>query len=149
MACYITLSLALLFLAPDSFSARCVGVTDGDTIVVLRDHSSIKVRLEGIDCPERGQDFGQKAKQFTSGLVFGKTVEIRPVGEDRYGRTVARVVVDGKDVSMELLKAGLAWHFKKYNKDQHLAELEGQARKDRVGLWSVPNAVPPWAYRHP
>ena len=62
-------------------------MTDGDTIGVLRDHTAIKVRLEGIDCPERGQ----KAKQFTSGLVFGKAVEIRPIGEDRYGRTVARV----------------------------------------------------------
>ena len=70
---------------------ECIGVTDGDTIEVLRDHTAIKVRLEGIDCPERGQDFGQKAKQFTSGLVFGKAVEIRPIGEDRYGRTVARV----------------------------------------------------------
>ncbi len=65
---------------------ECIGVTDGDTIEVLRDHTAIKVRLEGIDCPERGQDFGQKAKQFTSGLVFGKAVEIRPIGEDRYGR---------------------------------------------------------------
>src|SRR5205809_7046087 len=120
---YVTFCLAILFLAPDSFSARCIGVTDGDTIVVLRDRSSIKVRLEGIDSPERGQDFGQKAKQFTSGLVFGQTVEIRPVGEDRYGRTVARVIVDGKDVSEELLKAGLAWHFKKYSKDHDLAGL--------------------------
>src|SRR5437762_12766717 len=92
MACYIC--LAILLLAPDSFSARCTGVTDGDTIIVLRDRSSIKVRLEGVDCPERGQDFGQKAKQFTSALVFGKTVEIRPRGQDKYGRTVARVIVE-------------------------------------------------------
>ena len=108
MACYVTLCLAILFLAPNSFSARCIGVTDGDTIEALQDHRAIKVRLEGIDCPERDQDFGQRAKQFTSGLVFGKAVEIRSVGQDKYGRTVARVVVDGKDVSEELLKAGLA-----------------------------------------
>src|SRR5438552_8862040 len=104
--------------------AECIGVTDGDTLEGLRDHTAIKVRLEGIDCPERGQDFGQKAKQFTSALVFGKTVEIRPVGGDRYGRTVARVIVGGKDVSEELLKAGLAWHFKKYSKNQGMAGLE-------------------------
>ncbi len=107
---HVNNSLVLLssFFAPDSFSARCIGVSDGDTIVVLRDRSSIKVRLEGIDCPERGQDFGHKAKQFTSRLVFGKTVKIDAIGQDRYGRIVARVVVDGKDVSVELLKLGLA-----------------------------------------
>jgi micrococcal nuclease len=144
----ISLYLALLFLAPHSFSARCIGVTDGDTIEILRDHNSIKVRLEGVDCPELGQDFSQKAKQFTSGLVFGKTAEIRPAGNDRYGRLIARVVVDGKDVSEQLLVAGLAWHFKKYNKDQDLAELERKASVERIGLWSSSNPIAPWDYRH-
>jgi micrococcal nuclease len=144
----ITLCLAVLFLTPDSFSARCIGVSDGDTIEVVREHSAIKVRLEGLDCPELGQDFSQKAKQFTSGLVFGKTVEIRPIGNDQYGRLIARVIVDGKDISEELLKAGLAWHFKKYNKDRDLAELEKKAREDRIGLWSVSNPIAPWDHRH-
>ena len=145
----ITICLALLFLAPDSFSARCIGVKDGDTIEILRDQSSIKVRLEGVDCPELGQDFSQKAKQFTSGLVFGKTAEIRPIGTDRYGRLIARVIVDGKDVSEQLLMAGLAWHFKKYNKDQNLAELERKASEHRVGLWSLSHPTAPWDHRHP
>src|SRR5262245_23330677 len=140
----ITLWLAFLFLAPDSFSARCIGVRDGDTIEVLRDNSPVKVRLEGVDCPEVGQDFSQKAKQFTSGLLFGKTVEIHSTGNDKYGRLIARVIVDGKDVSEQLLMAGLAWHFKKYNKDRHLAELERKAREDRVGLWSLSDPIAPW-----
>jgi micrococcal nuclease len=144
----MSLWLAFLFLAPDSFSARCISVRDGDTIEVLRDNRAIRVRLEGVDCPELGQGFSQKAKQFTSGLVFGKTVKIRPIGNDEYGRLIARVVVDGKDVSEELLKAGLAWHFKKYNHDQDLAELERKASKDRIGLWSLSNPIAPWDHRH-
>jgi endonuclease YncB( thermonuclease family) len=77
--------------------------------------NAIKIRLEGIDCPEMGQDFGARAKQFTSDLVFGKEVQIKEYYPDRYGRMVARVAVAEQDVSLELIKAGLAWHFKKYS----------------------------------
>jgi len=80
----------------------------------MRDGRSVRIRLEGIDCPERGQAFSARAKQFTSGLVFGKTVTVKVKESDRYGRLVARVIAEGKDVSHELVKAGLAWHFKKY-----------------------------------
>src|SRR4030095_1096225 len=144
----MSLWLAFFFFAPDSFSARCISVRDGDTIEVLRDNRAIRVRLEGVDCPELGQGFSQKAKLFTSGLAFGKTVKIPPIGNDEYGRLIARVVVDGKDVSEELLKAGLAWHFKKYNHDQDLAELERKASEDRIGLWSLSNPIAPWDPRH-
>jgi len=89
---------------------------------------AVRILLEGIDCPESGQDFGAKAKVFTSGLVFGKDVEVKEYNLDRYGRTVARVYVDSKDLSLELVQAGLAWHFKKYSSDVVLAEAEEQAR---------------------
>jgi len=78
-----------------TFSGKCVGVTDGDTIGVLKDGKETKIRLDGIDCPETGQDFGSKAKRFTSNLVFGKTVEVYQKDIDKYGRTVARIIVDG------------------------------------------------------
>jgi micrococcal nuclease len=125
-----------------------LGVTDGDTIRVLKDGKEVKIRLEGIDAPERGQDFGNKAKEFTSEKVFGKEIEIREAGTDRYGRTLARVYVSGKDLSLELVRNGLAWHFKRYSSDTTLARAELDARFRRVGLWSQPNPVAPWDFRY-
>jgi endonuclease YncB( thermonuclease family) len=146
-------SLSVLFLVfiPSiclAWTGEVVGVADGDTITVLRDRTPVKIRLYGIDCPEKGgQAFGNKAKRFTSEMVFKKRVEVKPVTQVRYGRTVAWVYVDGKNLCEELIKAGLAWHYKKYSSDRNLSELEIQARNKRVGLWSDPKAVPPWEYR--
>lgn len=148
-------SAALLLLALGThahaarFLATTVSVADGDTITVLKERQQIRIRLDGIDCPEGGQDFGTRAKQFTASLVFGREVEIEPRDTDRYGRTVARVFVGGKDVSLELVKAGLAWHFKRYSADATLASAEVEARNERRGLWADPHAVPPWDFRHP
>ncbi len=80
-------------------------------------------------------------------MVFGKHVEIKPVDQDRYGRTVAWVYVDGKNLNEELVKAGLAWHYKKYSSDQSLANMENQARKIKIGLWVDPEAIAPWTFR--
>src|SRR5205809_7142993 len=136
------------FVPQAEFSGKCVGVIDGDTIDVLRNGRAVRIRLEGIDCPEREQAFSAGAKQFTSELVFGKTVTVKVKEPDRYGRLVARVIAEGKDVSRELVKAGLAWHFKKYSSDPELAKLEDKAREARVGIWSMPNPAPPWDFRH-
>ena len=96
---------------------------------------------------ETGADFSQRAKQFTSDLVFGKQVRIEGKERDRYGRLVARVIVDGTDVSVALVKAGLAWHYKQYSSDRVLAAAELVARKKKVGVWSLPNPVAPWDHR--
>jgi micrococcal nuclease len=130
-----------------AWTGEVVGIADGDTITVLKGKTPVKIRLYGIDCPERGQAFGKKARQFTSDRVFRKHVEIKPVDRDRYGRTVAWVLVDGQNLCEELVGAGLAWHYKKYSSDQKLADLEARARKGRVGLWSDQGAVAPWEYR--
>lgn len=91
------------------YIARALGVSGGDTIRVLRDEHEIKIRLHGIDCPESRQAFGTRAKQFTSELVFGKDVRIRVRDLDRYGRTVAEVLLDdGRSLNRELVRAGLA-----------------------------------------
>jgi len=130
------------------FTAKCVGVTDGDTITVLTsDKKQIKIRLYGIDCPEGGQAFGKKAKRFTSQLVFGKTVKIKPVTKDRYGRTVAHVFVDGKSLSHEIVAAGYGWHYVKYSSDYRLTHLENKARQARLGLWEDAQPVAPWDWR--
>lgn len=128
-----------------TFEARVVAVTDGDTIVVLRDLNTVKVRLNGIDCPEKGQPFGSRAKRLTSELAFGRTVTIVPKSRDRYGRIVADVVLrDGRVLNRELVAAGLAWHYTRYSEDQDLARLERQARAARIGLWSEERTVSPW-----
>jgi len=129
-----------------SYSGKCVGVGDGDTILVMKYGRPIKIRLEGIDCPELGQDFGAKAKRFTAGMVFRKILEVREYYQDEYGRTVARVYIDSKDLSLELVKTGLAWIFRK-GSDPILDRAVDQARKQKLGLWSRPNPVPPWEYR--
>jgi micrococcal nuclease len=80
-------------------------------------------------------------------MVFRKMARIEPVDRDRYGRNVAWVYVDGKNLCGELVRAGLAWHYKKYSSDKSLTDMEIQARRNRIGLWSDPLAMPPWEYR--
>jgi endonuclease YncB( thermonuclease family) len=148
VTCILCITAAALFAAIASFSGKVVSVTDGDTIGIMRDGKDVRIRLDGIDCPELGQDFGTKAKQFVSSMVFGKevTAEIRDV--DKYGRLVCRIYVDGKDVSLELVKAGLAWHYKQYSNDKALADAEVVVRQAKSGLWSMANPVAPWEFRH-
>jgi len=147
LALFAALGWATSGAGAENFSGRVVGVSDGDTISVMRDGRAVKVRLEGIDCPEGGQDFGQRAKQQTSALVFGKDVLVEVRDHDRYGRTVGRVYVGGNDVSLTLVQAGMAWHYKAYSSEATLAVAEEQARSAKRGLWGDPGAIPPWEYR--
>jgi micrococcal nuclease len=133
------------------FSGKVVGVTDGDTITVLRDGRGERVRLHGIDCPETGQPYGSTAKQFVSEMVFGKDVTVKDYGLDstRSKRTLGDIVLpDGRVVNEELLRAGLAWWYRKYVPNREdLAALEEEARTAKRGLWADPNPVPPWCWR--
>src|SRR6185312_3340578 len=113
-----------------------------DTITVLTpEQRQVKVRLWGIDAPESRQDYGSRAKQAASELAFGKTVTIRPRDTDRYGRTVAEVILpDGRSMNRELVRQGMAWWFARYAPaDTELARLESEAKVARRGLWSQPN----------
>ncbi len=130
------------------FTGRVVGVGDGDTLSVLHDGKAERVRLNGIDCPEKGQPFGTQAKAVTSAMAFGKEVTIRPVNRDKYGRTVADVVLpDGRILNRELVTLGLAWWYRKYSTDESLGHLEVEARVAKKGLWADPEPIPPWAFR--
>ncbi len=146
--------LALIWLASTAFGAdfqaKVIHVTDGDTITVLNDtNEQIKIRLNGIDCPEKAQAYGKKAKTFTKDLVAGEMVTIKAHETDRYGRTIGDVVVeDGRNLSQELVKACYAWWFFKYSDDEQLGILEVQAKIAKVGLWADKNPLPPWIYRH-
>jgi micrococcal nuclease len=124
-------------------------ITDGDTFKGLtKDKEEIKFRIHGIDTPEKKQAFGTKSKEYLSGLIFGKTVGIKFQSKDRYGRSVVWVYTpDGKDVSAELLKSGMAWHYKKYDDSSKYAYLENEARDKKIGLWADANPVEPWDFR--
>jgi endonuclease YncB( thermonuclease family) len=131
-----------------------VRVTDGDTIVVLdADKVQHKIRLQGIDAPERHQAFGTSSKEHLSDLVAGKTVEVDYSKYDRYGRVLGIVMVNGEDANLEQVEAGMAWHYKKYQGEQSpsdrvkYSDAELEARRQKAGLWSDPNAIPPWDYR--
>lgn len=127
---------------------KVVGVHDGDTITVYSGTGpQLKVRLLGIDAPELKQAFGNVAKQSLSEMVFGRTVELRGQNKDRYGRTLATVVVEGMDVNLAMVRSGLAWHYKAYSKDSALAGAEQEARTGKRGLWSDAAPVAPWDFR--
>ena len=136
-------------IAAETFDGKVVGVSDGDTVTVLRNgHDQVRIRLSGIDAPELHQAFGQQSKGLMSRLVFGRNVSVRVVDHDRYRRTVARLSVDGQDVGLAMLRQGLAWHYKHYDSDPVYAGAENTARAQHLGLWADPHPVAPWDFRH-
>ena len=142
-------TLVTLAAAEPEWNGKVVGITDGDTLSVLRDGRAVKIRLHGIDAPEKRQPFGQRAKQYASSLVFGKVVRVWPVDTDRYGRTVAEVfLTDGRSLNYEMVRAGLAWWYIKYApNDLELKNIEKQSWIARRGLWVDGDPQPPWEWR--
>ena len=127
---------------------RVVKVADGDTITVLdAANNQHKIRLQGIDAPEKGQAFGKASGRFLSGLVAGREVRVAWTKRDRYGRILGTVFVDGKDVNLEMLKAGFAWHYKKFDSTPAYAQAESEARAAKRGLWQEKNPIEPEAFR--
>lgn len=131
----------------EEFSGKVVGVTDGDTLKVLVDQRPVTIRLEGIDAPEAGQSYGNKAKKALAERVAGKTVTVRKTGVDRYGRTLGIILANGTDINAKLIEDGWAWHSKKYNDEERLAEREAAARTAKRGLWADEQPLAPWDYR--
>lgn len=139
----------------DVLEGKVVGVTDGDTVTVLVDRREIKVRVAGIDAPEKKQAFGQRSKEHLSDCAFGKAVSVQWNKSDRYGRTIGKVTAGGVDCGLRQIQDGLAWHYKAYAKEQSAidraaySEGESQAVSRKAGLWIQPNPTPPWEFRHP
>ncbi len=131
--------------------ARLTGVVtrvaDGDTLDVSIDGRAVTVRLDGIDAPEGGQRFSDEARRHLRVVAFSQRVTLVGRDTDRYGRLVARILVGPVDASEEMVRAGLAWHFTRYSKDERLARLEAAARAKRTGLWADPSPIPPWTWR--
>ena len=145
----------LLPLCPASQAATITGmvvsVADGETVTVL-DAGKVqhKIRLGGIDAPEKAQPFGQQSKQSLSDLVYGKAVMVDTGKTDRYGREVGKVLADGLDANLEQVKRGLVWHYKAYQREQSPSDrLDYAAAAARLGLWQDAVPVAPWEWRHP
>ncbi|MDP3778406.1 thermonuclease family protein [Methylotenera sp.] len=154
----IILALILAFTSLTSFADQLQGkvikVTDGDTVNVLTDDNQThKVRLSGIDAPEKSQAFGNKSKQALADDIDGKTVRVEFNKRDKYQRIVGKITVNGKDVNLNQIKRGLAWHYKKYENEQDVedrsiyANAEYLAQRDKIGLWFDANPIPPWDFR--
>jgi len=154
----IFLSLLLLFSASTAYSetvsGRIVGITDGDTLKLVTPTKVLyKIRLSGIDAPEKGQPFGQRAKQTLSTCSNNKNAIVETYKKDRYGRFVGKVLVDGVDCNLKQIELGMAWHYKKYENEQELGDRSKYAHAEHVakgakqGLWSEASFVPPWDWR--
>lgn len=134
---------------PAGLTGRVVGIADGDTFTLLtEDKRQVKVRLHGIDSPERGQAFGQVARQKLSDLVFGQTVSVEEKDIDRYGRTVG-IAYDsrGRCINELMLQAGLAWHYTEYDQNPAWTRMQQQAKAQKTGLWADAHPTPPWDWR--
>ena len=133
----------------ETIHGKVVGVADGDTLTILSpDHIQTRIRLFGIDAPEKSQAFGQKSKASLSDLVFGQEVDVIVETLDRYGRTVGTVIYRGSDVNLEQVRRGMAWVYRKYSRDPKYLAAESEARTTQRGLWIDEDPRPPWVYRH-
>jgi micrococcal nuclease len=134
----------------NTLTAKVVGIKDGDTVVVLDSlNNQTTLRLAEVDCPEKSQPFGTKAKQFTSDQIYLKTIKYVVTDTDRYGRSIAMIYydTDNKYLSAEIIKAGMGWHYKRYSTTKELATFEDNAKKNKIGLWVDSNPVAPWEFR--
>ena len=142
---FFLLSLAV---QADTLEGKVIKIADGDTLTLLTSsNEQVKIRLAGIDTPERKQPFGNKAKQALANLAFQKQALIEVEAKDRYGRTVGVVFVDGLNVNAELVNQGMAWVYRKYTGDKRLYALESEAKQAKRGLWIDENPIPPWEWR--
>ena len=151
----VTITFIVFILSPAqgySFAARVIKVADGDTVTaVTEDNKTLKIRLFGIDAPEKDQAYGQKSKKTLSGMINRKEVDVEIVAGDKYGRSVGIIYLGNKTINEEMVKKGHAWVYRRYcakSECRKWIDLEEGARKDRKGLWNDSEPVPPWEFRH-
>ncbi len=152
VAAFLLVLVSIAF--ADTLTGKVVKVADGDSITVLDNTTTQhRIRLQGIDAPEKGQPYGNASSKHLASLVAGKTVSVKWAKRDRYRRIVGFVIVDGQDVNLVQVKAGMAWFYRYYQRElssedrRRYATAENQARTDRLGLWQDKNPMPPWEFR--
>lgn len=130
-------------------SGKVVKIVDGDTFDILLDnHTTMRIRMEGIDAPERGMAFYQVAKSYLGELCLDQIIQIEETNIDRYGRVIAKSYIGNRsELGLLMIEAGYAWHFKRYSSDMQLAQAENTARDKKVGLWVDRMPVAPWDWR--
>lgn len=133
--------------APAEGSAKVVGIIDGDTVDILVNGGTLRLRLAGVDTPEKGQPFGNNARQALSELIGGQQVQYVVRDTDRYGRSIADIYSGNNHVNLWLVRQGLAWHYTAFSSDAKLAEAERIAKSEGRGLWSDNRPVAPWNWR--
>ena len=143
------LALPLLVHAKGTFTGRVVGISDGDTVSVLREGKAVKVRLHGIDTPEKKQPFGTQARQVASALAFRQEVTVTVKATNRYGRLVGEVTLpDGQSLNAAMVSAGMAWWYRPYAPHETmLAALQAEAQAAGRGLWAEAHPTAPWDWR--
>ena len=153
LVAYLIFSFTLSATA-DVLDGTVVGISDGDTITVLdKTRKEHKVRLMGIDAPEKSQAFGSEAKQTLSNYIYKKEVTVEYKKYDKFKRIVGKVTMDSQDICLQMISDGMAWHYTEYEKEQSktdrelYSEAEATAREMKVGLWIDLNAVKPSAFR--
>lgn len=147
---WLSYSLAYYLVAKPSLEPQghqVIAVIDGDTIDLLINGETTRIRLEGIDAPEKNQAFGPDAKSHLAGLVFEKRVRLQETGKDFFGRTLGVIFLGDRDINRQMVLDGYAWHYLKYSDDPKLASAEQQARELQRGLWSQPTPESPWKWR--
>ncbi|HZH38246.1 MAG TPA: thermonuclease family protein [Flavisolibacter sp.] len=129
-------------------TGKVIGISDGDTFRLLTDsNETVRVRLHGIDAPEKGQDYSTQSQQKLSELIFSKQVVVEQKNKDRYGRVVGIAFVDRINVNEEMLRSGLAWQYREYDKTEKWASIQTEAQQNKRGLWSMSSPTPPWEWR--
>ena len=148
VAAFAVIAQAHVPKATYTITGKVVAIVDGDTLTILdSDNTQHKIRLNGIDAPERRQAFGSAARRALADRVFGAAVSVRWSTKDRYGRIVGDVYRDGQWINQAMVQGGMAWHYRKYSKSVDLAEAERSARARKAGLWRDATPVAPWDYR--
>jgi len=131
-----------------SINGKVIKIVDGDTFDILTsNNTTLRIRMNAIDCPERTQDYYQVCKDALGGYIFGKKVSLITYGTDRYKRTIAEVYFGTEDINLKMIVNGYAWHYKKYSSDAKMAQAEEEAKLQKNGLWAMINPVAPWAFR--
>lgn len=129
------------------FNGRVVAVEDGDTVRVRRGQGDVRIRIFGIDAPEATQPYGPDARDAARRLLLDRTVIVSMKDVDQYGRLVAALSVDGRDIGLEMIRIGAAWNHAQFSQDERFAAMEADARRARLGLWATSDPTPPWLFR--
>jgi endonuclease YncB( thermonuclease family) len=150
VGCSIVAWMLMVSLCPadETITAKVVKIFDGDALLIEdKPGNQTEIKLEGIDAPELKQEHGPESAAALSKLVLDQSVKVQWSAKDKFERPLAQVFLDDKHINLEMLKLGMAWHFKRYNKSEELAAAEAQAKSEKKGLWKTEKAVPPWTFR--